>query len=102
MKEQSLIKELYDYFDEVNFGFSPNTPEYEKLIKEREKAYDALEKLLPEGSEKILENFLDAAVDVILMDEKEIYRQGVCFGVKLTAEAFITNKNTAVRCGDDL
>ena len=38
MKEQSLIKELYDYFDEVNFGFSPNTPEYENLRKERENA----------------------------------------------------------------
>ena len=100
MKEQSLIKELYDYFDEVNFGFSPNTPEYENLRKERENAYEALEKLLPEGSEKILENFLDAAVDVVLMDEKEIYRQGVCFGVKITAEAFIANKNTTVRRGD--
>ena len=96
MEEQSLIKELYNYFDEVNLGFSPNTSEYEMLRKEREKAYAALEKLLPEGSENILENFLDAAIDVVLMDEKEIYRQGVCLGVKLTAEAFITNRNTTV------
>ena len=56
MKEKSLIIYLYDHFDEISFGFKPDSKEYENARREREEAYKNLNAILPEGGEKVLEN----------------------------------------------
>ena len=93
MKEDSIIKCLYDHFDENNLGFRPDTKEYEKACREREAAYDTLVAVLPEGTEALFENYYEKDSYTTLLEEKEVYRQGVCLGVKFIIEAFEKNKN---------
>ena len=100
MEEQSIIKDLYDHFDELNFGFRPKTREYEALVKDRDEMLDKLKDLIPKEAEFILDELIERTVECSCLEEKETYRQGVCFGVKLTAEAFVTNRNRAVLHGN--
>lgn len=93
MKEDSIIKCLYDHFDENNLGFRPDTKEYDKVCKERDEAYNNLIAILPEGGETMFENYYAKDSYATLLEEKEVYRQGVCLGVKFIIEAFEKNKN---------
>ena len=93
MREESLIKCLYDHFDENNLGFKPDTKEYEKACRAREDAYNNLMAVLPEGVDKLFESYFEKDSYASLLEEKEIYRQGVCLGVKFIIEAFEKNKN---------
>ena len=94
MKEKSLIIYLYDHFDEISFGFKPDSKEYENARREREYAYQNLNAILPEGGEKVLENYYEKDSYVTLLEQKEVYRQGVCLGVKFITEAFAENRNS--------
>jgi len=100
MKDNSIIKDLYDLFDEVNFGFWPSGAYYERKSMLREAAYEKMMGAMPEDIRKMYDEYEELDSSIELMHEKEIYRQGVCFGVKLTAEAFIINKNRANSNGD--
>lgn len=93
MREESLIKCLYDHFDENNLGFRPDTKEYDKACRERDDAYNNLVAVLPEGAEALFEKYFEKDSYTVLLEEKEIYRQGVCLGVKFIIEAFEKNKN---------
>lgn len=93
MKEESIIKLLYDHFDENNLGFRPDTKEYEKACREREEAHKSLMAILPESGETLFEKYYEKDSYVALLEEKEIYRQGVCLGVKFIIEAYEKNKN---------
>ena len=93
MSEKSFIKELYDHFDEMNLGFRPETKEYDDATRYRNDSLERLRKSIPEESEVLLEDYINMEVEVVLMELKEVYRQGVCLGVKLVSEAFVTNKN---------
>lgn len=93
MREESLIKCLYDHFDENNLGFRPDTKEYDKACRERDDAYNNLVAVLPEGAEALFEKYYEKDSYTVLLEEKEIYRQGVCLGVKFIIEAFEKNKN---------
>ena len=93
MREESLIKCLYDHFDENNLGFRPDTKEYEKACRERDDAYNNLVAVLPEGAEALFERYYEKDSYTVLLEEKEVYRQGVCLGVKFIIEAFEKNKN---------
>lgn len=93
MKEESIIKLLYDHFDENNLGFRPDTKEYERAKEERNEAYNNLMAILPEGGEKLFESYFEKDSFTTLLEEKEIYRQGVCLGVNFIIEAFQKNKN---------
>lgn len=101
MRDESIIIDLYDHFDELNMGFQPRTKAYENVVKDREDTLERLRKLIPKEAEFLLEEFLERSIDVATMEDKEIYRQGVCFGIKITSEAFVANRNRAVINGDD-
>lgn len=101
MKDESLIKELYDHFDELNFGFRPNDNEYVRCSTKRNELYEKMLDTMPEDLRKMFEAFEEMDSKVEYMMEKEIYRQGVCFGVKLVSEAFVVNKNRAIVRDDD-
>ena len=100
MKDDSLIKELFDHFDELNYGFRPNTREYDIAVSAKNDSYDKLREAIPEKHRFLLDDYVDMDTDVVLLELKEVYRQGVCFGVKLVSEAFVTNKNRATIHGD--
>ena len=101
MKEESIIKDLYDHFDELNFGFRPSGKIYGRRVKELNGAYEKLHEAMPADVRKLFEEYEEADSCVQLMTEKEIYRQGVCFGVRLVSEAFLMNKNRAVVSGNE-
>ena len=56
---------------------------------------------MSEDVKKLFEEYEDAETSVQMMTEKEIYRQGVCFGVRFVSEAFLRNKNRAVVSGNE-
>jgi hypothetical protein len=96
MSEKSRIKELYDHFDELNYGFRPETREYQETARHRTDSLERLLEKIPPDLQVLLDNYMDMETSVVLMEFKEVYRQGVCFGVKLVSEAFVTNMNKAV------
>ena len=93
MKEDSIIKYLYDHFDETNFGFRPDTRAYRDDCRTRDNALEKLRQALSKDEIDLLEKYIDEESHVVYLEEKEIYKQGVCLGVKFVAEAFVTNKN---------
>lgn len=101
MDKNSIIKELYWNNVEISEPFHPDTPEYEEAVKRREEAEERLMKILPEGGIKIFEDFMEAYADIEILEEEEIYRQGFCFGMQITAEAYMGNKNKVVSYGDE-
>lgn len=101
MKEESLIEELYDHFDELNLGFRPTGRKYDRRVKELNDAYEKLYEALQKDSIKLFEEYEEAESAVQYLTEKEIYKQGVCFGIRLVSEAFVLNSNKAVKKGSE-
>ena len=101
MDKKSIIKELYWNIEEISDSFIPAGPEYEAAVKIKEEKQEKLLALLPEGGQKVFEDFVMAMYDVDLLQDEEIYRQGFCFGMQLTAEAYVMNKNKLVSYGDE-
>lgn len=101
MDKKSIIKELYWNIEEISDSFIPDGFEYEAAVKIKEEKQEKLLALLPEGSRKVFEDFMMAMADVEILQDEEIYRQGFCFGMQLTAEAYMMNKNRMGSYGDD-
>lgn len=100
MDKKSIIKELYWNIEEISDSFIPTEPEYEAAVKIKEEKQEKLLALLPEGSQEIFEDFVMAMGDVEILQDEKIYRQGFCFSMQLTAEAYVMNKNKLVTYGD--
>lgn len=101
MREKSLLKELYDHFDELNYGFIPETREYQETARHRTDSLERLLEKIPPEIQVLFDDYMDMETSVVLMELKEVYRQGVCFGVKLVSEAFVTNMNKAITTEQD-
>jgi len=101
MDKKSIIKELYWNIEEISDSFIPTGPEYEEVVRIKEEKQQKLLALLPEGSQEVFEEFVMAMGDVEILQDEEIYRQGFCFGMQLTAEAYVMNRNKLVTYGDE-
>lgn len=101
MKSGSIIKELYDHFDEMSFGFKPSDNDYERMNALRNDAYQKLLASMPPDVRALYDEYEELDSSAELRMQKEIYRQGVCFGVMLMSEAFVANQNKAVVSGED-
>lgn len=101
MDKTSIIKELYWNIEEISDSFIPVGPEYEAAVKTKEEKEKKLLALLPEGGEEIFEDFVMAMYDIAILQDEEIYRQGFCFGMQLTAEVYVMNRNKLVSYGDE-
>ena len=101
MDKKSIIKELFWNIEEISGSSLPKGPEYDKAIAAKEQAEEKLMKLLPEGGREVFEDFMTTVGDVEILIEEEIYRQGFCFGLTLTAEAYTNNMNRMTGSADD-
>jgi len=55
MKEESIIKDLYDHFDELNFGFRPSGTIYGRRVKELNDAYEKMHEAMSADVRKLFE-----------------------------------------------
>lgn len=74
----------------MNYGFRPDTREYSIAVSAKNDSYDRLMEVIPKDKRNLLDDYIDMDTDVVLLELKEVYRQGVCFGVKLVSEAYYT------------
>lgn len=101
MDKKSIIKELYWNIDELSDGLCPEGPEHEKVVAHMKELEERLMNFLPEEGKKVFEDFMMATYDVERLQDEEIYRQGFCFGLQLTAEAYVMNRNRIVSRNDE-
>lgn len=64
MDKKSIIKALYWNIEELSGSFIPQGVEYQKAVEHKNKAEAALLELLPDGSYKVFENFMNAMSDI--------------------------------------
>lgn len=89
MKE-SIIRELYE--DAVSRAelIMPEGIRYQICCERKEEAEQQLKETLSAHQRELFEQFLAAQASVRNIEDEENYRQGVSLGVRITAEAFVT------------
>ncbi len=92
-EERSIIKDIYDHFDELADGFLPRTKEYELTKAQNNKLEHEFIDQLSDEQKKMFYKIFESKISEAVMELAEAYRQGVCLGVTLTSEAFVTNRN---------
>ena len=100
MKEKSIIYDLYDHFDELSFGLRPSGKKYDKRVNELNDAYEKLHEAMSDDVRKLFEAYEEAESSVQYLTEKEIFRQGVCFGVRFTSESFLMDQIKSLAIAD--
>lgn len=89
MKE-SIIRELYE--DAVSRAelIMPEGIRYQICCERKEEAEQQLKEALSAHQRELFEKFLAAQISVRNIEDEETYRQGVSLGVRITAEAFVS------------
>ena len=96
-EERSVIKEIYDHFDELSDGFLPMTKEYEEIKMYNTELEAKFLAGLSKEQQDMFHKIFESKIDESILELAEAYRQGVCLGVTLTSEAFITNRNKDIK-----
>ena len=70
----------------------PETEEYKAAVKKMEQVRKELEQKLPESKVELLNQFENAYNQYTGCKLVENFRQGMCLGIRITAEAFLLKK----------
>lgn len=92
MNYKSAILELYDEGIPQAEKIRPETEEYETAIQKMELVRKELEQKFPESTLELLNQFENAYNLYTGCELAESFRQGMCLGIRITAEAFLLKK----------
>ena len=92
MDYKSAILELYDEGIPQAEKIRPETEEYETAIQKMELVRKELEQKFPESTLELLNQFENAYNLYTGCELAESFRQGMCLGIRITAEAFLLKK----------
>lgn len=89
MNRKSIIEEMYVEATCRAELVKPKDEKYAEKTAEKNSREDKLYQSLNEEQQRLFEVFLESYQEVLMIHEKEVYRQGVSLGIKITAEAFL-------------
>ena len=92
MNYKSAILELDDEGIPQAEKIRPETEEYETAIQKMELVRKELEQKFPESTLELLNQFENAYNLYTGCELAESFRQGMCLGIRITAEAFLLKK----------
>lgn len=92
MNYKSAILELYGEGIPQAEKMRPETEEYKAAVKELEQVRKKLEKNFPESKIELLNQFESAYNQYTGYELAESFRQGMCLGIRITAEAFFQKR----------
>ena len=92
MNYKRAILELYDEGIPQAEKIRPETEEYETAIQKMELVRKELEQKFPESTLELLNQFENAYNLYTGCELAESFRQGMCLGIRITAEAFLLKK----------
>ncbi len=94
MYYESVISEIFNETECRAANIIPKGEEYTEAYKEMDKAEQALLDSFSRDQNELFEEYESARSDVEVIEDTEIFRQGVSFGVKFIIEAMLLgNKN---------
>lgn len=93
----SIIDQMMREAEPQEINFSPDTSTYRELTSLMQKYEDELDQILPEAGKEKLKMLVTTMLKLSDEENYESYRQGFSYGVRMTAEAFITGEKTDER-----
>lgn len=93
----SIIDQMMREAEPQEINFSPDTAAYRELTSLMEKYEDELKQMLSEEGREKLNMLVSTMLKLSDEENYESYRQGFSYGVRMTAEAFITGEKADER-----
>ena len=87
----SMLKALFDYFEE--FLYKPS-PKYDKLRRQHIEVSDLLEKSFTEGQQTLFEKYWEIGCQMEIEESEQLFYFGYIIAKKLEQESKIENKET--------
>lgn len=91
-RKKSLIKDLYWDWSEKKDYFRPKDLEFRQLQERLQMLERQMEAQFSAENYTLLEEYIELQVDAERRCLEEAYHQGFSFGVRLTAEALLADK----------